>query len=244
MQKYLYLILISFFGSNSFSQDYNLTLELQRTYNILKDSATGTCFLIESNQKNYWVTAKHVLGQVKNNQKIDFYILHDNSWTISSGIVLLHSNPSIDIALIVPSDTTKVNAISIRQVEAVLGDEGFFLGYPFGMRTNDNSKLNGGFPFPLIKKCVFSGNYNENGLNILIFDGNNNPGFSGGPIFINDRFDSNNTKLYLFAIVSSYYPQKNQMITPVGTFDYVENSGIIFAYSSGYIKEILSLNGL
>jgi hypothetical protein len=103
--------------------------------------------------------------------------------------------------------------------------------------------MNKGFPFPLVKKCVFSGNYNEKGVQMFFLDGNNNPGFSGGPVFFKNREKSDDKRLYLAAIVSAYVNQKNQMITPIGTFDYTENSGIILAFSSSHIKEILTQNG-
>jgi S1-C subfamily serine protease len=227
----------------SYSQDFVSELEFSRTFNIRKDSSIGTCFLINEKQKNYWITAKHVLGTVRNNQRISFFILQDTSWLITTGSVLIHSNPIIDIAVIVPDDTSSVNAISLNQTEIVLGDEGFFLGFPFGMKTSDNSKINKGFPFALIKKCVFSGNYTGQGVQLFFLDGNNNPGFSGGPVFFKNRQNASDRKLYLTAIVSAYVNQKNQMITPLGNFDYNENSGIILAYSSSHIKEILNQNG-
>jgi S1-C subfamily serine protease len=227
----------------SYSQDFVTELELSRTFNIRKDSSMGTCFLINEKQKNYWVTAKHVLGAVKNNQKISFSILQDTSWLIATGTVLIHSNPIIDIAVIVSDDTSSVYAITLNQTQIALGDEGFFLGFPFGMKTKDNSQINKGFPFALIKKCVFSGNYTGQGEQVFFLDGNNNPGFSGGPVFFKNRQNPTDRKLYLAAIVSAYVNQKNQMITPLGIFDYNENSGIILAYSSSHIKEILMQNG-
>jgi hypothetical protein len=244
MKKYLFLFLISIVGLNSFSQDFVSSFEFGRTFNIRKDSSTGTCFLIQEKQKNYWITAKHVLGKVINKQKISFHILQDTSWLIASGTILLHSNSLIDIAVIVPDDTSTTNAISLNQVQMVFGDEGFFLGFPFGMKTRDNSKINKDFPIALIKKCVFSGGYSENGIQMMFFDGNNNPGFSGGPVFYKNRLDANDGKLYLVAIISAYVNQKNQMVTPIGTFDYNENSGIILAFSSSHLKEILAQNGL
>lgn len=243
MKKIFFLLLLSFVGFNSFTQDFISSFEFERTFNIRKDSSTGTCFLIQEKEKNYWVTAKHVLGKVSNKQKVSFHILQDTNWLLATGTVLVHTNPLIDIAVVVPDDTSTTNAIKLNQVQMILGDEGFFLGFPFGMKTRDNSNINKGFPFALIKKCVFSGGYTEKGIQMMFFDGNNNPGFSGGPVFYKNRLDANDRRLYLVAVVSAYVNQKNQMITPIGTFDYNENSGIILAFSSSHIKEILSQDG-
>lgn len=243
MRQILIFISTLIISNTSFSQDFVTEFEFSRTFNIRKDSSMGTSFLISNNQKNYWVTAKHVLGKIKNNQKIAFYILQDTSWLLATGTVFIHTNPQIDIAVISPDDTSTINAIKLDQTTIVLGDEGFFLGFPFGLKTNDKGKMNKGFPFPLIKKCVFSGGYNENGIQMFFLDGNNNPGFSGGPVFFKNRENPNDKRLYLAAIVSAYVNQKNQMITPIGTFDYNENSGIILAYSVSNLKEILTQNG-
>lgn len=61
-----FLICISI-GLNLFAQDFVSQLEFSRTFNIRKDNSTGTCFLVSHNQGNYWITAKHVLGNIKNN---------------------------------------------------------------------------------------------------------------------------------------------------------------------------------
>jgi len=243
MKQLIFLCLFFACLINSFSQELVTKLEFSRTFNILKDSATGTCFLIIDKKKNYWVTAKHVLGAVTNNQKVSFFILKDTTWNKTSGTVLIHSNSLIDIAVIVPNDTSTTNAISLDQTSTYLGDEGFFLGFPFGMKTKDNSNINKGFPIPLIKKCVYSGIYSEQGIQMFFLDGNNNPGFSGGPVFFKNRQDPNDARLYLAAIISAYVNQKKQMVSPIGTIDYNENSGIILAYRSSHIKEILQQNG-
>jgi len=243
MKHFLLFLIIGCSALKSFSQDFITGNEFSRTFNLKKDTLSGTCFLIFENKKNYWITAKHVLGNVRNGQKINFYILQDTSWLIATGTVLLHSNPQIDIAVISPEDTSTTNGIALNQTGPALGEEGFFLGFPFGLKTKDPSNINKGFPFALVKKCVFSGAYTEKGIQLFFFDGNNNPGFSGGPVFFRNSSDPKDRQLYLMAVVSAYVNQKNQMITPIGTIDYNENSGIILAYSSSHIREILTQNG-
>lgn len=223
-------------------QDLISEMELARTFSIRKDSSLGTTFMVYAGNKNYMVTAKHVLGSVKNGQNIQYFLLKNNAWHKQDGKVFIHQNLNVDVALIQPDDTATVTALSLNQVNLVLGDEGFFLGFPFGLGTFDNN-LNGGFPFALVKKCVFSGALSSKGIDVFFFDGNNNPGFSGGPIFFKNRFNPSDKKLYLTGIVSGYIPQTSHEKTPLGIVDYNENSGIIIAYSSSYIKEILNQNG-
>jgi hypothetical protein len=118
-----------------------------------------------------------------------------------------------------------------------------FLGFAFGMGTRDNTNINQGFPFPLVKKCVFSENYNENGIQIELFNGNNNPGFSGGPVFFFNRTNPKDKILHLVGIVVPYREQQNKLKTKVGTIDYSENSGIINAFAPIHIRQILTPNG-
>src|SRR5690606_9911509 len=106
------------------------------------------------------------------------------------------------------------------------GDNGIFLGYPYGFRTNDKSNLNLGFPFPLIKRANFSGLTTENDVVTLWLDGHNNPGFSGGPIFFKRRVDPTDQNWYLAGVISAYISQLNKLITPLGELQYAENSGL------------------
>ncbi len=244
MKRFLYIIILFFLGFNCFSQDLITSKELNRTYNILVgDTSLGTVFLIKENNLNYWVTAKHVLGKVQNNQAVTVKILQDTIWRKLTGKVLLHSNPLVDIALIQPNDTSSVDAISLDQTFFFFGDEGFFLGFPFGLKTSDRSGINKGFPVPLIKKCVLSGNRFDNGVVTWLLDGNNNPGFSGGPVFFKNRKNPKDQRLYLLGVISAYINQWDQLVTPFGLLDYKENSGIIITIGAKHIKEILIQNG-
>jgi hypothetical protein len=44
----------------------------------------------------------------------------------------------------------------------------------------------GAFSVPLIKKAIISATVHEHGATVLLLDGHNNPGFSGGPIVYRD----------------------------------------------------------
>lgn len=244
MKHLFFLLMVLTIGLHSLAQDFISSSELTSVFQIRKDSSKGTSFIISHEKKRYLVTAKHVLGNVANNQVANFTILQGSSWLPFKGTVFIHSNPSIDLAVIYQNDdTTSSSPIKIEMDNSfVLGDEGYFLGFPFGMNTKDNNNLHDGFPFPLVKKCVYSGIYFEDGLLIFLLDGNNNPGFSGGPVFFKDR-EKSSTRYYLLSVISAYVNQKNQMITPFGTFDYTENSGIIISYGAKHIKEILEQNG-
>lgn len=241
MMKHLLLLpILLIITCNTYSQDLPRVSDFASTFNILKDSSTGTCFMIYENQKNYIVTAKHVLGKISNKQKIKFSIQQNGNWSELSGEVLLHSNPQIDVAVIITNfDTLYTHAIKIGSTYPILGQEGFFLGYPLGIATHDN--IMDGFPIALVKKCTFSGSFSQNGVIGFFLDGHNNPGFSGGPVLFRD-FNNKSSVPYLIGIISGYINERKEMITTFGNFKYDENSGIILCYGANHIKEILSLN--
>ena len=108
------------------------------------------------------------------------------------------------------------SAISLKDITALLGDEGFFMGFPYGLSTSDRGNTNAGFPLPLLKKAVFSGNSLMNDIYVLLLDGHNNPGFSGGPVLFKDRLKSGDNKYHLIGVISAYVNQKNEMTVILG----------------------------
>jgi len=229
-----YLCLIVF---TTYSQNLVTTSHFSRTFNIHKDKSSGTGFIINHKNKHYWITAKHVLGAVSNNQEVEFLVRKDTNWVLVKGSVLIHSNPEIDIAVISPKDTSFIESFELDHISISIGEEGFFLGFPFGLNMPDKDMINNGFPIALVKRCTLSGYSNKQGVVLLYLDGSANPGFSGGPVF----FKSNdNKKLHMVAVIAGYLTQKNTSESPSGKFDYHENSGIILAYGSNHIIEIIN----
>ncbi|MBK7307817.1 MAG: trypsin-like peptidase domain-containing protein [Chitinophagaceae bacterium] len=241
--KHLNLIaLFLFLSCQLLAQDYISSQYLQMTYNIKKNQQTGTAFLITYNGKQYFVTARHLFTTSRNKQSISFEILKDTTWTTINATLLMSDTVQIDIALLQLDSSNYSNrawAFNVNN-ELVLGDAGYFLGYPFGLQTKDKNGFNKGFPFPLVKKFVFSGAAIEKGVSFLLLDGHNNPGFSGGPVIFIDRATKDKNRWFIGGVISSYVNQKNQMITPVGLLNYTENSGIIIAISASHIINIIN----
>jgi prepilin-type processing-associated H-X9-DG protein len=65
-----------------------------------------------------------------------------------------------------------------------LGQQVFFLGYPYGLGTSATAPAPPGFgELPFLKSGIVSAvDDRDPEANVLYFDGHNNPGFSGGPI--------------------------------------------------------------
>lgn len=220
------------------SPDFLTTDILQSVFHMKYNGSTGTTFLIEKDSTNYFVTAKHIIKDSKYGDKLTIEIYQDSLWKTLTGEVYFDKLNDIDIALIKPENFGYVKSgITFKQTESIIGDEGFFLGFPYGLKTNFDNNV--GFPLPLIKKALFSGTIIKNGIQTLFLDGHNNPGFSGGPVLFKDRRRNGDNKYHLIGVISAYFNQQNELITPFGKLKYNENSGIIIAFEQKHILEVI-----
>lgn len=241
MRKSLIAFLfVSFIVGNAFAQDY-LTMEvISKVINIKVGNSTGSSFIIYEDGKSYLVTAKHVLGNIKNEQVIVFEFYKDSLWIKTAGTALLHDNPGIDIAVIDLNDPSeRKNNIGLTTNGVLYGDEGYFLGFPYGLKVRNTENINAGLPFPLVKKAIISAMFNENGITTLFLDGQNNPGFSGGPIVFKNIDKSKKYKWNIIGVVSGYRTHNNEINTPFGKMNYYENSGIMIGYGIEHVFEII-----
>jgi len=241
MKKILVLVfLFAFLIEKSMGQDY-LTMGIISTVrNIKVGNTTGTGFLINYNNYNYLVTAKHVLGKVNDKQKLFFQFYEDSVWVNNEGTVLLHTNHKIDIAVLdLNEPSLRKNQTELTIDGVVYGEEGYFLGFPYELRIDDQGNLNSGLPLPLVKKVVLSAIFHKDGISTLFLDGQNNPGFSGGPIILRNIDKSKEYKWKIVGVVSGYRTQKNELDTPFGKLNYVENSGIMIGYGIDHVIEII-----
>lgn len=240
MKKTILIIITLLISNFIMAQDYLTQDILTKVFHLKYGKSTGTTFLIAYKKENFFVTAKHIFPNVKNKQNIKVEIFQDSLWKNLSGKIYFDVSKDIDIVLIKPDNLPFIESgISLKDFGLILGDNGYFLGFPYGLGNLDKGNINQGFPIPLVKKAVYSGSVNENNKVIMFLDGHNNPGFSGGPVLFKDRFKGGDNKWHLMGVISAYVNQKNELITPFGKMNYTENSGIIIAYGKGHIIEII-----
>lgn len=241
MKKQIILFLIILIPKFIMAQDYLTTNILSSVFHMKYNTQSGTTFLTYKDSTNYFVTAKHVLKNTKYGEKITVEIYKDSLWRTLTGEVYFDQTKDNDVALIKPEEGFDFvqSGISLKSIKTILGDEGYFLGFPYGLSSSDKGNINEGFPIPLVKKAVFSGTTTKNGVETLFLDGHNNPGFSGGPVLFKDRLKNGDNKYYLVGIISAYVNQQNELITPFGNLKYKENSGIIVAIGKKQIDEII-----
>lgn len=172
------------------------------TFNFYGDKLSGTCFMINKEGKQYFVTAAHLFeSSHKSGDLVPVQMLVQNELQSFNANVFFHTNRKVDIAVFTLSEkiSQKIevpeeyarnkealqrlfqsDGISTDSLFLPIGAEVFFYGFPLGNLGTEAF----GIKLPLVKKAVVSGWVKNNGVDVLLLDGHNNLGFSGGPILI------------------------------------------------------------
>ena len=221
---------------------------LTRVFQLKFNDMCGTCFTLDHQGRQYLVTAAHVIKGINKNDSIE--ILHMGKWCNINVTIVGIGEEEIDIAVL--SHSTQLSpTYELKTAPVVLlGQDVFFLGYPYGLSMSSNS-LNRGFEFPLVKKaCVSSLNGKPGEALSMYLDGINNPGFSGGPVvcppggLIEPGLSKGSMDFWLVGVISGYrfewmptYQRNKQTDIEVKT-----NTGIIIAYDIKHAIEMIEKN--
>jgi hypothetical protein len=237
-------LLLIFVASIKLTAQNMVTNEiLQRVFLIKYGSNTGTCFLVSIDNVDYLITAKHLFAKtLAHHDVIEIEILKNSGWIKFKPELLLHQNPNIDIAVLdLKSNDQKENLFDFGSKDYYLSQQCFFLGFPFGLKMDDNeNKLNEGFPFPFVKAGVISSFVSDSTKMTQIFlDGHNNPGFSGGPVVVTNFAAGSKHKMRIIGVVSAYLNEEKVVKTPLGDFKNSENSGIVLSYAVDHVFEMI-----
>ena len=142
---------------------------------IYGDKASGTCFLVTKNYKQYLVTAAHLFNSShKSGDEVPIQLLIQNQLHSFNAKVYFHENRKVDIAIIklsenvlqnleIPDELVKYKdtlekvftgaGISMDSLPINISMEVFFFGFPLGNLGTEAF----GIRFPLVKKAIISG---------------------------------------------------------------------------------------
>jgi S1-C subfamily serine protease len=213
---------------------------IQRTFQLRFGGGTGTCFTIDLGGQQYIVTAKHCVDGLKDGEEIE--VFHESNWKPIQVALVGHGSSDVDVSVLAASQQlSPLHPLPPTAAGMELGQDVYFLGFPFGL-SSDSNILNGGFPFPLVKKAVLSAsNFESN--DVMLLDGLNNPGFSGGPVVFTKPGGARND-FSVAAVISAYrvssIPVNHGGIPTPLTVN--ENTGIIIAYSINHALELIKTN--
>ena len=251
MRLLIKILLLFAFAATSFFQHEQLraTVEtMASTFNFQGDTLAGaTCFMINKDGKQYFGTAAHLFkSSHKSGDVVPIQILIQNELEPFHAKVYFHADKNVDIAVIKLSENVsqgiKVSekvfqghAISLDTTLFGFGMQVFFYGFPL---TNLGTEALG-IKFPLVKKAIVSGVVKYNGVDVIVLDGHNNRGFSGGPVL---AYDPSIKKMCIIGVVSGYFSETKNVQYKGDRLAFDENSGIILCYGRQYIEEILTKN--
>ena len=181
----------------------------------------GTVFSIDVDQREYWITAKHILNGTKHspygfikNKTERLRILNPGrqgeQW-LTIDFAVLDPGKDIDIAVLVPPHlvlTTPVPSMMTSSAGITMGGDCLFLGFPYGGGWRSGYSNGSESWMPFTKHCFVSGQMRPDQTTIWVLDGINNPGFSGGPVV-----HGNGDRQEIFAVVSGYVTEPTDVIT-------------------------------
>lgn len=210
---------------------------IQRTVHVRFAGQIATAFFIDVESRQYLVTAKHVIPHIQGTDVIS--ILHDNAWHDVGVRLVGHAPGEADISVLaLPYRIAGADLVLPPDAAGLtVGQDAYFLGFPFGLFGNMGA-ANNHYALPFVKRATVSCiEHNEHGLHRIFLDGNNNPGFSGGPVV----FSLPGTSELRVAGVISGYRYEDQPVfhgaesLPLSTR---HNTGIIFSFGIGYATSL------
>jgi len=230
--KTAFLLLSMVLTSRSYGQSARATFNaLMRTFMIETNFGTGTTFSIDVDNREYWLTAKHMFtgnesgpAGVFTTKSVQANILsqvgegqegHDLHW-ITATFTTIDPGKDIDILVLVPEHPLLV-AVPYNLASGIanvpLGGDCEFLGFPYGggwkaqFSDSKQPETKSQTWLPYIKHCTVSGQVNEKGVIIWVLDGINNHGFSGGPVLMGTGAEQQ-----VFAVISGYHTEPLEVL--------------------------------
>jgi S1-C subfamily serine protease len=216
---------------------------INRTFHIQYGENIATAFLIDIDHRQYLITAKHVVPNIPAEAVIS--ILHNEKWCPVSVKLVGHAPGDADISVLaLPFRISGADlTLPARAAGLTLGQDVYFLGFPFGL-FGKMAKGNNDYPLPFVKKAVVScfEHHEDYGLHRVFLDGHNNPGFSGGPVVF---FAADTNEFKVAAVISGYRPDRQHLFqgaTKLEGYTTQENTGIILSYGIGYAVKLAQQN--
>lgn len=151
---------------------------------IRAEGGIGTAFLYQKDGITLFVTAQHVLGHASAGSFI--YLKKPTGWSKFelNGVTVHPDGQDAATFGLIDFDITISNKFNYHtEIPLALGQEIKFVGFPHGL---ENTAPNpSGYSTPLVRTAFFSGVIIDPATNkkLLILDGLNNPGYSGGPVW-------------------------------------------------------------
>lgn len=244
------LLLVVLFPMSLWAHDSLITSNvIHRTFHIGWRDSIGTAFAIDRASKQYLVTARHVVKEIKSGDAIKLF--HEGKWKDLPVDVVGIGKGEIDVAVLACSVRLSLALSLVASAgDIVYGQQVFFLGYPFGWDAG-GEQINRGVPLPFVKGGIVSA-IEFGDVSRIFLDAHVNKGFSGGPVVFVPYGQPQN-ELRVAGIVVSYpIPEflpivdhngdsvTDQEGKPIGYVQ--ENPGFVVAIGIKHALELIDAN--
>lgn len=177
-----------------------------RTFKIVGGGTAGTCFVISRHNRQWMVTAKHVVDDAVDAGATSFELIGGEGQTSASvqpiPVPLLESGPDIAVFSLAGVELVRDELTLVTSADGVvLSQEAFFLGYPLPWHLRLSGIL------PAVKRGTVSQRAIINGVIVWLIDGHLLPGFSGGPLVFNEG-GGIGTIWHVLGVVSGYVTEE------------------------------------
>ena len=222
---------------------------IARVFQIKRNDSLGTAFAIDHHNKQYLITAQHVVEDIADSDSIEIY--HEQRWQQIDVSLVGSGEDSIDVTVLSCSVGLAPPLPLVASAKGIAhGQQVCFLGFPFGRRWRTKVITDHKFPTPYVKAGILSALYDD--LSHLIIDGHGNRGFSGGPVVFQPNGHLS-TEVRVAGVVSRF-PESplNPVVNEYGNiivdeddapFGFVqENPGFVVAVSIHHAIELIDAN--
>lgn len=170
--------------------------EIHSAFRVRTANGAGTAFLHHTSAGCTFLSAAHVLCGTHAGDNV--HLQHDEGWVSIRISQIEFATNNYDVCAFSSEEFEISSLLEPYATPLVaLGDRVLFLGFPHDLVNNYPGS---GFPTALVRSAHFSGVITHQSRDIVILDGFNNPGYSGGPIYSTQP----SGQISLFGIVSGY----------------------------------------
>jgi hypothetical protein len=214
---------------------------------FIKANLYGTAFSIDVDGREYLVTAKHLLDLSSPIDSIK--IFWESKWTDVPVQLVGACRGQVDIAVLAVPERQLSPGQSLEPTPEgmVIGQDLFFVGYPYKMWTNVGDEMGGG-PLPFVRKgALASAMDHGDGTSHMYIDAINNEGFSGAPVVF-DPPENEARRGYPYrvsGVVAKYRIDFEKVLDENGDdtkMTVAYNTGFTIAYSITYALALIRAN--
>ena len=217
---------------------------VSRVFRIVFGTSSGTAFTIENHGVQFLVTAKHIFKSANHPAAGKIMLLTSKKYQTFDVEIRYPSDPEIDIAVMKLTPYQQLTPMYENENTTegiVLGQDVYFLGFPYQYDQLLSAIPGDSKPLPFIKKACLSTILMDN-KSTLLLDGHNNPGFSGGPVCFK-KLKSGKKAMSIAGVVTGYAFDKQYIFdeNDSQTTSYVkDNTGIIVVHCISHANKIAS----